>query len=90
MLNPKETINSDVYYEQLDRSNQNLIRKLWIEEKLFFNARLQAARKTREKIFELGREVLPHPPYSPDIALFDHHLFRLLKFLRNKTLEDVN
>ena len=32
---------------------------------------------TRQK--ELGWEVLMHPPYSPDIALSDYHLFRSLQ-----------
>jgi len=33
---------------------------------------------TRQKLRELGWEVLMHPPYSPDIALSDYHLFRSL------------
>jgi [histone H3]-lysine36 N-dimethyltransferase SETMAR len=48
---------------------------------------------TQHKIKELGWEVLPHPPYSPDIAPSDYHLFLSLSaFLSGKiyqNLEDV-
>ncbi|XP_018349831.1 PREDICTED: histone-lysine N-methyltransferase SETMAR-like [Trachymyrmex septentrionalis] len=35
--------------------------------------------KTRQKLLALGWDVLPHPPYSPDIAPSDYHLFRSLQ-----------
>ena len=42
-----------------------------------------------KKRSELGYEVLPHPPYSPDLALTDYHLFsHLEKFLDNKIFND--
>ena len=34
---------------------------------------------TRQKLRELGREILMHPPYGPDLAPSDYHLFRSLK-----------
>jgi len=34
---------------------------------------------TRQKLRELGWEVLMHLPYSPDIAPLDYHLFRSLQ-----------
>ncbi|KZC13194.1 Histone-lysine N-methyltransferase SETMAR, partial [Dufourea novaeangliae] len=34
---------------------------------------------TRQKLLELGWDVLPHPPYSPDPAPSDFHLFRSLQ-----------
>jgi histone-lysine N-methyltransferase SETMAR len=44
---------------------------------------------TQQKINELGWEVLPHPPYSPDVAPSDYHLFRSLRnFLLGKEFED--
>ena len=49
---------------------------------------------TQEKIKELQWEVLPHPPYSLDLASSDFHLFRSMKhFLRNqkfKSSDDVD
>jgi len=35
--------------------------------------------KTAEHIVNLGWTVVPHPPYSPDLALSDFHLFRPMK-----------
>ncbi len=37
----------------------------------------------------MGWEVLPHAPYSPDLAPSDYHLFRSLQhFLREKKFDD--
>jgi histone-lysine N-methyltransferase SETMAR len=35
--------------------------------------------KTQEAITKRGWTVLPHPPYSPDLAPSDFHLFSALK-----------
>lgn len=43
------------------------------------NARPHVAKETRAKLEELGWDTVPHPPYSPDIAPSDYHLFRPLK-----------
>jgi histone-lysine N-methyltransferase SETMAR len=43
------------------------------------NARPHRARATQERIQELQMGLLEHPPYSPDLAPSDFHLFRLLK-----------
>ena len=47
----------------------------------FFNKtkRLHTAKKTLELIEKFGWEVVPHPPYSPDLAPSDYHLFGPLK-----------
>ena len=47
---------------------------------------------TGQKLLQLGRQVLIHPPYSPDIATSDVHLFRSLQNSLNRkhfnSLED--
>ena len=39
------------------------------------NTRPHASLMTKQKLLQLGWEVLIHPPYSPDIAPSDFHLF---------------
>lgn len=43
------------------------------------NARPHTARLTMDTIKKLRWELLPHPPYSPDLAPSDYHLFGPLK-----------
>ncbi|GFT70369.1 histone-lysine N-methyltransferase SETMAR [Trichonephila clavipes] len=51
------------------------------------NARPYTSVVTRQKLSELSWEVLMHPPYSPDLAPSDYHLFPALQnFLRDKKL----
>jgi [histone H3]-lysine36 N-dimethyltransferase SETMAR len=40
------------------------------------------------KLLQLGWEIMPHPPYSPDLAPSDYHLFRSLQnHLQGKTFD---
>ncbi|GFX23487.1 histone-lysine N-methyltransferase SETMAR [Trichonephila clavipes] len=85
LLPPNRTISSDVYIEQLTKLNNA------VEEKrpestnrkgvVFHhdNARPHTSLVTRQKLLELGWDVLPHPPYSPDLAPSDYCLFRSLQ-----------
>lgn len=55
------------------------------------NARPHTARRTRAVLNDLRWELLPHPPYSPDLAPSDYHLFaELKKPLRGVRFEDLN
>ena len=49
------------------------------------------AKITQQKNRGLGWEVLPHPPYTLNIAPFEYHLFRSLEhFLSGKTFRDTD
>ena len=53
------------------------------------NARPHAALGTCQKIAELSWEILLHPPYSPDLAPSDYHLFLSLQnFLGGKKFKN--
>lgn len=52
------------------------------------NARPHTAAETRDLINSFGWEEFHHPPYSPDLAPSDYHLFRYLKnFLGGKRFD---
>jgi histone-lysine N-methyltransferase SETMAR len=56
-------------------------------------ARPHVSEMMQQKIKELNWEILDHPPYSPDLAPSDYHLFRSLQnHLNNKfeRFEEVN
>lgn len=83
------TVTAALYCEQLDR----LAKKLnGIQDKVYFlhdNARPHVAKICREKLQQLGWTVLIHPPYSPDLAPSDYHLFLSLSgFLSDKKFDD--
>ena len=49
------------------------------------------AKLTEQTIGQLGWEVLPHPPWSPDLAPSDYHLFLSLRtHLSGKHYEDYD
>ncbi|PIC32650.1 hypothetical protein B9Z55_012898 [Caenorhabditis nigoni] len=86
------TVNADVYCSQI----QNMVKQYRLLRPesdriilLHDNARPHTALKTRNKIRELDIEVLPHPPYSPDLAPTDYHLFHSLQnHLRGRKFDD--
>jgi histone-lysine N-methyltransferase SETMAR len=102
LLGPNKTINSEVYCQQLDRANeflkekrQHLVnRKVVVFHQDRALARPHVSEKTQQKIKKLNWEILDHPPYSPDLAPSDYHLFRSLQnHLNNKkfeSFEEVN
>lgn len=76
------TINSDRYVVTLKKLKQRILR-IRPENRRFIlqhdNARPHTSRLTRESISSLHFDVVPHPPYSPDLAPSDFYLFRHLK-----------
>jgi histone-lysine N-methyltransferase SETMAR len=91
------TITANVYSQQLQRLNEVLSQKrpALANQKavilLHDNSRPHVAQLTQQKIEQLGWEVLPHPPWSPDLAPSDYHLFLSLRnYLCNKHYEDFD
>lgn len=84
-----QTVNSEVYCGQLDELNSRLNQHrrsqvVFLDD----NARPHRSKLTNAKIRELGWDRVDHPPYSPDLAPSDFHLFRSLEhFLRGKQFE---
>lgn len=95
LLPSGKTIDSTVYCSQLTKLNQAIRTKrpeLANRKGVVFhhdNARPHTSLTTRNKLLRLGWDVLPHPPYSPDLAPSDYHLFRSLQNSMNgKTFKD--
>lgn len=92
LLPPNTTITADYYCSQLRRLKAKLQSSRPQREKVYFlhdNARPHTAKSTRLQLLELAWEVLPHPPYSPDLAPTDFHLFRSLNnYLQDKHYDD--
>jgi histone-lysine N-methyltransferase SETMAR len=84
-------ITADLYCQQLDRVAAKLQGK---QDRIYFlhdNARPHIAKSTREKLLKLGWVTVPHPPYSPDLAPTDYHLYRSIShYLREKKFDDEN
>ena len=78
----------------MDRLHEELkcLRRALVNRKevilLHDNAKPHTAIIVRYKLINLNWEVLPHPPYSPDIAPSDYYLFRSSQnHLNDKTFE---
>ena len=82
LLQPSETITGARYQTQLMRLSQALKEK-WPEYEqrhdkvilLHDNTRPRIAQVVKTYLETLKWDILPHPPYSPDIAPSDYHLF---------------
>ena len=92
------TVNAITYAKTLTKLRRALRDKRSISDGanvrlLHDNARPHVAGSVRDKIQQFGWEVLQHPPYSPDLAPSDYHLFGpMKKFLgsqRFKSDEEV-
>ena len=83
LMERNETITEERYRTQLMRLSRALREKLpqyeQRHEKVILqhdNARPHVAKPVKNYLETLKWEVLPHPPYSPDIAPFYYYLFR--------------
>jgi len=86
-LSSNQTINSELYCEQLQRLQQAIERKrpeLINWRAVVFhhdNARPHTSLMTRQKLRKLGWKVLMHPLYSPAITPSDYHCLGLCRTL---------
>ena len=94
LLPRNQSINSNVYCCQLMKLGKEMKKKrpeLAIRKDVIFhqdNDRPHTSFVTRKKWLVLGWEVMPHPPYSPDLAPSVYHLFRSLQnHLNGKTFD---
>lgn len=83
-LKSQKTITGAYYVGLLDKLNLAIQKKRphLARKKVLFhqdNAPAHTSLKTKAKLDELGYELLPHPPYSPDLAPSDYFLFPDLK-----------
>lgn len=93
LLPNSASITADIFCAQLDEVDRTLRTSFPQIDKvrlLMDNARPHTAKKSQQKIIELGYELLPHAPYSPDTAPSDYHLFAdLTRFLEGKNFDDA-
>ena len=86
LLKSGETITGDLYRRQLIKLNAAIKAKrpeyATRHESIIFhddNARPHRTQPVKNYVENIGWEVLPHPPYSPDLAPSDYHLFRSMQ-----------
>ena len=91
-LNPEETIPSEMYAQQTNETHWRLqcLQLALISRKgpivPHDNARLHITQPMLQKLNELGYEVLPYQPYSPNLLPADYHFFKHLdNFCRENT-----
>ena len=92
MLPEKSTVTAIKYRAQLCKIASEVAKKRLIPGQVYFehdNEKTHVGKVVKEKLAELGLELLPHPPYSPDLAPSDYHLFRSLNNdLRGKSFQN--
>ncbi|XP_076165329.1 histone-lysine N-methyltransferase SETMAR-like [Ptiloglossa arizonensis] len=99
LFKQNQIVTVEIYCQRLERLRAALVEKrpslANFKGVLFHhdNVRPHTARITVGKIKNFNWELLPHPPYSPDLAPIDYHLFRSMQhFLSGKNFnncEDV-
>lgn len=92
LLDGDTRINGHIYRLQLQRLKAKLKEMRPDRGRVILlhdNAKPHTAIKTRNRLTNYKWEVLPHPPYSPDLAPSDYHLFlSLSSFLKEKVYDD--
>ena len=90
LLNPSKTITFEKHAQQIDVMYQKLqcLQPALVNRMssiLCDNAQPYVTQAMLQKLNKLGYEVLPYPPYSPDLSTTDYHFFKHLdNFLLGK------
>ena len=90
-LNPDETTTSEKHAQKIDKLHWKLqcLQPILVNRMgpifIHNNAQPHITQWSLQKLNELGCEVLPHLPYSPDFSPPDYHFFKhLYNFLQRK------
>jgi hypothetical protein len=85
-----QTITSETYAQQIDEIHQKLqcLQSAVVNRMgaiLHHNTQPHVTQPTLQKLNELGYNVLPYLPYSPDLSQTDYHIFKHLdNFVQGK------
>ncbi|XP_054152815.1 histone-lysine N-methyltransferase SETMAR-like [Oppia nitens] len=95
LLEVGATISAEVYCQQLTRlreklkENRKSLVNHWGVNFHQDNAPSHTAKMTQNLLKDFGWKIIPHPPYSPDIAPSDYYLFRSMQhFLDGKKFKN--
>ena len=92
LLPENTTIKAIRYHVQREKLESEVIKQGLFSGKIYFqhdNAKSHISKIVTENIAEFGWELLPHPPYSPDLATSDYHLIiTFYYYLRGKNFEN--
>jgi len=94
LLPENATITAAKYCAQLNKIKSEVEKKRPSGGQVYFqndNARPHIAKSVKSKLEQFQWKLLDHPPYSPDLAPSDYHLFRSLSNdLRDRKFENEN
>lgn len=95
LLEHIRTITADIYCQPLDQVNEVLHQNCptLVNKKGVIlqhdHTRVHSKKQTQRKISSREQEILPDPPYLPDLACTDFHLYQSLEHLETRKLKTV-
>ena len=94
LLPENSTVTGTMYRAQINKIKAEVEKNGLQRGKIYFqhdNAKPHVAKIVTAKLKELDWKLLPHPPYTPDLAPSDYHLFRSLSNdMRGRKFESEN